>query len=565
MQITKSELKQSILLTEGGEGIIYKFQGKLIKVYKDSVNKNLKEQKIQELMKSTLPKNIIKPLDIIYDNQNKFIGYLMDFVDNAEEIKKLSSKKFVLSNNITVKDISLLFCKVQEVVKMLHDNNIYISDFNDCNIIFDKQMAPYFIDVDSWSIGSYSCDVAMDSFLDPLFTGIFSERTDNYSFSILLFKSLTRVHPFGGTLTAKPNMNLIDRMRDKLSIIERLDEIIIPPTSERYFFMKPDLLKEMKDIFDNEKRNLIGENLFDFSDNLMFCKKHMDYYYSKYDRCPICEDNAKIKEKPEKKTTVQGIPYRILFAENDCKLNIDYDCYITNNNNIFFRNVKKEVTPKFGQLVYSLINGNIVFVEKEKIYGDNFSLNKQFNTNVLVKNDSIYYVYNNSLNKITITEKGNYSKNISIVSNNCFFDVYDDSFYFICNSYDNIKILNINGYNHELKQKDKILNYGIHFDEVSKLWLFIFENKFGKFYTYVFKNNELIYKNDEIIYTGFLGNIEFNNKTIIKASDKKIVLFNYEKNVYKDLELDFVDEGCKLIKKGNKMIVISEKIIYEVG
>jgi hypothetical protein len=567
MQIQRAILKD--LLAEGGEGLIYRYNGKLFKIYKPSVDLKLKSLKISNLMKKKLPENIIKPLDLVFDGNNKFLGYVMDFVDNAEEIKRLSNKKFIMSNNISIKDILIMFIEIQKVVKELHNENIIISDFNDCNIIFDKSFKPYFIDVDSYTVDNLKCDVAMEAFTDPkLISNNFSTETDNYAFAILLFKSLTRIHPFGGILKNN-DINMLERMKKGQSIIDILNEIILPPISIPYTFMNPNLIKEMKDIFSSNYRKLIEENLIELKDNLIYCKFHKEYYYNKYTKCPICDSSATVIQKP---VQISGgkIPYRIIFNEKDVNINLDYNTYINLNGYIIFRNNKLNFKVNNFERYYSSNDGIIYEINKENIKihkkQDISIIKKLFNSRVIVNNNTISYIDNNlNLNYIDIIDSGNNINKISTVAINCIFEVYNKSKYFICNSYDNIKIININGYNYELKGLSKIINYGIHYDKINDMWLFIYENKSNKFYTYVFKNNNLIYENDSINYQGNLSNIVFDNKIIFKSSNKKIIMYSYEKNTYKDIDCDIVNEDCKLIKNSNKIIVIDEKVIYEVG
>ena len=75
----------------------------------------------------------------------------------------------------------------------------------------------------------------METFKDPqLISNNFNIETDNYAFAILCFKSLTRIHPFGGT--TPDNMNIIDRMKNKLSIIDNTN-VKIPHTINNYIFI----------------------------------------------------------------------------------------------------------------------------------------------------------------------------------------------------------------------------------------------------------------------------------------------------------------------------------------
>ena len=144
MNVSAKILKQTPL-AEGGEGIIYDLGDNVLKVYKDSVDKQEKLKKVKLLISKSLPSNIIKPIDIAYDSQKKFIGYIMPKAE-GEDVKKLGNKKYVKVNNITIQDIGKLAIKIKETLFILHTQNILVSDLNDSNILFTKDFEPYFIE-----------------------------------------------------------------------------------------------------------------------------------------------------------------------------------------------------------------------------------------------------------------------------------------------------------------------------------------------------------------------------------------------------------------------------------
>lgn len=52
-------------LTEGGEGYIYEYNGKIIKTFKPHIDLSAKERKVNALMKASLPKSVITPIDSV--------------------------------------------------------------------------------------------------------------------------------------------------------------------------------------------------------------------------------------------------------------------------------------------------------------------------------------------------------------------------------------------------------------------------------------------------------------------------------------------------------------------
>ena len=565
IQVDDKFLKQNPL-AEGGEGIIYEYQNQIIKIYKNNIDKNEKLEKINLLMSKTLPDNVIIPRDVVY-NKGKFAGYLMDKVE-GEEFKRLSNKKYLQTNNIKSKDILKMLIDIKDALIKLHNQNIIISDLNDCNILFDKNYNVYFIDCDSWTIDKYKGLVCMDSFKDPLLTSNnFSSDTDDYAFGILIFKSLTRIHPFGGTIT--PDINILERMNKGISVIDN-NKVTIPKTINKWNYMSPKMLEELKEVFENKKRFIIDNSLDDYFNNLKYCQKDKEYYYGKFTECPICNNLAKIIDKPIKIESSNGIPVFLYFTNESIKTILSLDLYLDNDDNIVHIKSKYKVKNKKnryyfsndGSIIYGIFNNKIQIKTSNNI----FTFEKINKSDVRIIDNKVYYInLSNSLVELTINENGNYNKNISKVSFNNIFEIIDDKTYFVCNIYDNMKIINVSGYNYTLMNTDKIINYGLHYDIVTKRWLFITENQKGLFNTYVLNKNNVIYESEAIKYTNDLGNLCFYNNIIFKPSDGCIKGYSYEKNIYKDFECNIVNEDSKLLREGGKFIVINEKEIYKVG
>jgi hypothetical protein len=245
---------------------------------------------------------------------------------------------------------------------------------------------------------------------------------------------------------------------------------------------------------------------------------------------------------------------------------INKDIYMNSNNEIVHIKSNKIQNYIKGKKYYFSNNGDIQYIVNDKnfIINNTYEIDKQYKSEVVVNDNKIYYINNNKLIELTITKMGNSQKILTSVSLNNIFEVCNNN-YFVCNIHDNFKIININGYNYELKNTDKIINYNISYDEISKQWLFIYENEKNRFKTMIFNNNNLIYQEDNINYISSLLNICFNNNIIFKPGNKEILGFSYAKNMYKSFPCDIINEDSKLTAKGNKFIIINEKNIYEIG
>lgn len=60
-------------LTEGGEGMIYESNGRIIKIYKSGINMKSKKNKVQMLINKSLPKEVISPKEVVVDKSGKFM------------------------------------------------------------------------------------------------------------------------------------------------------------------------------------------------------------------------------------------------------------------------------------------------------------------------------------------------------------------------------------------------------------------------------------------------------------------------------------------------------------
>lgn len=550
-------------LTEGGEGVIYELNGQIIKIYKPVVNMKSKKNKVQMLIKKSLPKEVVSPKEIVVDRNGKFIGFSMDKVE-GEEFKKLTNRKFVTANNITTKDVLSMLIKAQNVINELHKENIYIGDLNDQNILFDKQFNIYFIDCDSWTVENEKCEVAMDLFKDPLLnSNNFDEKTDTYAFSILIWKLLTRIHPFGGTMN--PDINILERMKNGISVIDN-PKVTIPKTIKSWRNLSPTLIKKLKSIFENNTRELSDE-LSEMFNNLKFCDIDKEYYYSKYLTCPLCDANAKVQTKPLSQGVMSGLKLFSILNANNIKMVMNENSYLDINDYIVDVRSGKKVKYQYGVRYYFTSDGYLVedFLDEFIIHSEKeYRIEKKYKSQIIVEGNHIYYISKqNSFVDMTVLRLGNSIKNICKCSNTSYFEVKDGN-YCIVNYYYGKLIININGVNTEIKYNSEIINYGIHYDDITSKWLLLLEDKSGKFKTIILKNG-IDYETEQIKYNCQLSYPCISNSTLFIPVDGKIRGFAYKKSAFKDFECNVVNDGSKLIKKKNKFVIINDENIYSLG
>ena len=551
-------------IAEGGEGIIYEYHNSVVKIYKPCVNLSSKQKKVQLLIHKTLPQEVICPIEEVFDRKKRFIGYRMNRA-GGEEFKKLSNKKFTSSNYITQKDILEMLVKIKGILQELHRQNIYIGDFNDRNILFDSYFNLYFIDCDSWSIESEKCEVAMDLFRDPLLKeNHFNEETDTYAYCVLAWKALTRIHPFGGTLSEE--MDIIQRMEKGISVIDNAS-VKIPRTIRSWKNLSPAFLTAMKNVFENKTRK-IGTELEDMLANLKFCKIHSEYYYGKYHTCPLCDANAKIVIKPVSQGVMDGLKLIAVLNCRDIKTVLGEFSYIDKNQYVVDIRTGKRKQFVSGKRYYFTIEGVAVVDEAERfiISGrEEFIFEKKYKSPVIVEKDTVYYLNKqNSLCAVTVYEQGNSMKKISQCSNTAYYHV-DGENYCVLNIYSGKWIIFFQGYHIEIGHEEAIINYGIHYDNVSDAWLIVTENQSAVFRTLIIDKSGILFDTDKIKYQCQLNHLCLSNHIIFIPIDGKIRGYAYKKDIFKDFVCDIVDSDSRLIKKGGQFVIINNENIYHLS
>jgi serine/threonine protein kinase len=567
LTINKKQLPHNPF-AEGGEAFIYSYENKLMKIYKDHVDKTEKEKRIDRWLTKKYPKNIVGPIDKIFDEKNHFVGYLMEKVE-GEEFKKLGNKKTAKLYNITTKDVLKMLIEINNTMRKLQKHHIFIGDLNDVNILFDKKLNVYFIDTDSWKIEEMNATAYTESFKDPLVAvDTFNKETDTYAFAILMFKSLTRIHPFGGTST--PDMDILERMKKNLSVINN-QNVILPAVSVGWKHLHPKLIENLKNIFENKLRVLDEASLEECYTNLKKCDQHSDYFYGKYNDCPVCNQHAKLITKPKQIFAQGEIPYLILFEHPDVKVMLNADTYVNIYDEVVHIASKKKVKYNPGTRYYFSDDGETSFVIEDEFFQiatgkQTFTFEKINKSQVSVCNDRIYYIHpNHTLTEITVDPRGNFIQQVAKTAFKNRFVAVDKQNFCLYNHYDQLKMLNVNGFTHSFQETTRLRDMAMHFDEVSKRWLIITEDEKNVFHTRVIDKDKIVYETSTIKYQAPMQNICMSKNVIFTPGDGLIRGFDFENNKYKDFMAPPISEESKLVKKGKHFIAINEKSVIKLG
>ena len=467
-QITK--LKQ---LAEGGEATIYEYgNDKVLKIFKPKVDLKRKENKVKCYLtiKNKFPLNVIGPDDFVTLN-GKFVGYSMKKLLGAEDLHMLTKPKFLAASNFSNKDVLQIITDLGVDIGKIHSTGTLIGDVSDYNFqICGKK--DYFLDADSWGMGNLTPDAYTERFTCPdsyLRDGSihFSKENEYYNFAVLAFNMLTRIHPFEGTYLPNKTLSTTERMKKKISVLGKYKkDIKIPKIIGSWKWMSPELEKDFIEIFEGGKKIDITPHLQELLQNMKYCKTHDIYYYSKYSECPLCNENAKVKNAPIATKIVQtanGPKITIVFSGADCVYILSNTHYLNKNNEaVHFQSGRKFAVPN-GKRVDFSEDGKIVCVTDDdiiQIYGENnqiiSKIERKYKTNYILKDNILYYVdKGNNLIKLTISERGNMPTYLGQVYNPIF-EVSDTGKVFVASMYPKMAIIKTDDYTFEVPYSGRI-------------------------------------------------------------------------------------------------------------
>lgn len=592
-------------ISEGGEAKCYEIEkGILCKIYSNKNKKYLIEKgkqlysllKLQESL--TKNKRLVIPKKIILTkytkNENKKLYYPIGIVMKKIEgfnIPDLNNKEFSLSINANLKNILKMLLYMKKDIEFLHENGIVIGDLNENNFIIknkNNEFIPYMIDCDSWQIGDNKCKVIMPMYKDPNMIGTdFDINTDNFAFMLIAAKVLLRIHPFAGTHLEYKFKTPEQRIPLKAHIIGKKN-IILPKNVRNFNMLSDNLLKLFVKFFEGETR-IIDNSFEDLYENLSYCKHCNDYFWSKREKCPICNSKGKIIKNDYQKEITDEIDNEINDKNNDSSLKDDYELkwnkiqnknkYIMNSNinSCFSLDPSRKMSfdiEKYNsnEIIYINTNNDLNFY--------NFLLLKE-NTLYLNEKEKIYNKIKLSKNDLYLFSDGN--KNVIYILDENTHDVISLSEFDFHFNY--VKILNltsniINKYRENSKislSNNNFLNY--YYEAGEKKYLYYinmnlesvilnpFNIDFEKFndtkikylisdsksysHVIIFENNKMIYFTNNSRYYIEIDNFQFENKGRYILVHKNLFFIDYTKNCI----------NVMIIKSDNKYTIKEYPII----
>lgn len=241
-------LTKANFINQGGEGSVYAKGKTAYKIYTD-ISKMIPLGKIQELSEITEP-NVIRPVDVILNKNNKPIGYSMRFVKQTYALCQLFTKSFREREGLKHDTIQSLIKKLRAMIEHIHSKNILLVDVNEMNFLVNKNFNEiYAIDTDSYQTINYPATAIMDSVRDR-HSKTFNKNTDWFSFGIIAFQMFIGIHPYKGRHPTIKQLN--DRMIKNISVLNK--DVSVPQVCYPFDIIPETYRNWFCAIFENGKR-----------------------------------------------------------------------------------------------------------------------------------------------------------------------------------------------------------------------------------------------------------------------------------------------------------------------
>lgn len=543
------KLSKQSFVAAGGEAEIYAQSGTAYKIY-TRASQMLPLAKIQELGNIT-DASVIKPIDIIYDNQKSPVGYSMRYISDTYSLCQLFTKAFRDRNHLSNENMFKLIKQMQNTIKHIHSKNILIVDLNEMNFLVEKNFKEvYFIDVDSYQTPSFPATAIMESIRDR-HNNTFSENTDWFSFGIVSFQMFIGIHPFKGKHATLKTLD--ERMLNNMPVFHK--DVSYPAVCQP-FDVIPQAYKDWyKAIFTSAKRVpppaegqavIVVTPVRVIEGNMNF--DIIKFYTYNEDVVDFISIGG-----VEATTTTKGIYKREMML-----LNSDKDIYLA-------------ITPNNNDLIYSYIDSGKVKLFRVK---DNVEISCDIAAEQIMSYDGRLFIKNlDILSEINFMEL---SQSIKVVPNQLSGVMTNAT-----KLYDGVAIQNMLGtYIAEISPKKdycyqitlhELKGYQIIDAKYDNQVLMIIGSKKGKYDKFVFKLNSkfLSYslrKDENITYQG-LNFIVLDNGIAVHINESEdLEIFNNKEtsNDIKVIKNHIISSDMRLFKDGTHVMFAQGKSVYRI-
>ncbi len=351
------------LIGKGGEAYIYNVNGLAAKIFKlpddpDFAGLPIEQQaaadrieihqhKLREFPFHSLPDRVVKPIDLITNKSGtQILGYAMELLKGVQVLLRFAEKSYRQAG-VPNDTVMTIFKDLHKTVEEIHKAQVIIGDFNNLNVLVDRQNLARIVDADSMQFGKFICRLYTAQFVDPqkcdpngnslVLIKPHDILSDWFAYTAMLMESLLFVKPYGGIYKPKNSAKRIAHdARPMKSISVFNPEVVYPKPAVPYKVLPDDLLDLFFRMFEKNWRGEFPSSLLDFK--WTTCSScGMQHARS---RCPTCATIAPLMAKPI--TQIRGnVTATYVFRTNGLILYATYQggklLYLYNEDNKYFR------------------------------------------------------------------------------------------------------------------------------------------------------------------------------------------------------------------------------------
>lgn len=205
----------------GGEGTVYDLgDGTAAKLFHNNTRTAERQDKLSEMVRMRVEHpGVCWPKELLYSERGEWLGYRMDKAEGVElqsclMCPQLLERRFPQWGK---GEMIRLAISILETITYLHDAGILLGDISPANLLVESCDKVWFIDCDSYQVGSYPCTVGTDRYTPPELLGkhygTFLRSFGNEAFAVAVLMFLLMVpgqHPY----TQRGGMTIEEGIRE---------------------------------------------------------------------------------------------------------------------------------------------------------------------------------------------------------------------------------------------------------------------------------------------------------------------------------------------------------------
>ena len=224
--INNTHFRLSNKLNIGGEGSIYSYYNEfVIKIYHKSELRQSRVDKLLFMINQPINHpSIIWPKELVYNNYNQIIGFVMKKATGYTLSELLSEQNLVrLFPDWKKIDLLELIETLLNILLHLHKNNVIVGDLRDSNFIIKDKKTIYIIDTDGFQVNQFNSLKGVPLFTAPEIQGIEYKNimrsfgNEYFAISVLIFNIMMFDKPY-------PNIKSSISMTE----VERIEKMMFP-------------------------------------------------------------------------------------------------------------------------------------------------------------------------------------------------------------------------------------------------------------------------------------------------------------------------------------------------